>query len=381
MAICDVVEEFSSIDDQSKHFKSDVLQFLHSKRSMGATQTISPILMASTMSIEVKCCTQSLFISFYHRKEDFVELIAKGDLGFICSACILNDSLACLDLCFSTLVFYSPHDSVLAKCNRTSFAMSVLGISFSQSIDGKNELGLCLSSVDIWLHLPEWTEVVKFLNNFHANLEKTPGQARTNSLPMNACESTSVPFTSQEIKNDVLIIKLENVCITFHIPVWVGEEACVELQHAEGLNVKPSSVSSDILEAKDTKLLTVSFNMNGFELVIRSIGIQLKSKMDKLSSLIIIVENGRRTSWPLLDVIEVDVVAELCKNDPNTMKLNVEIICDNANIWISHPAIHSWDAVKFDFLESGSSQNSTSGITFKFCMRKVSILITDGRVC
>ncbi|XP_022639322.1 uncharacterized protein LOC106768127 isoform X4 [Vigna radiata var. radiata] len=379
MAICYVVEEFSSIDDQSKYFKSDVLQFLHSKRSMVATQTISPIPKASTVSTEVKCCTQSLFISFYHRKEDFVELMAKVDLGFVCSVCILNDSLACLDLLFSTFVFYSAHDSVLGKCNPTSFSLSVLGISFSQSIDGKNELGLCLSSVDIWLHLSEWTEVVKFLNNFHANSEKTPGQALTNSFPMNASESTSVPFTSEEIKNDVLIIKSENVCITFHIPVLVGEEACVELQHAEGLSVKPSSVSSDIVEAKDAKLVSVSFNMNGFELVIRGIDIQLKSKMDKISSVLIIVEDGKHMSWPLLDVIQVDVVAVLCKNHPNGIKLNVEIICDNANIWISHPAIYSWGAVKFDVLESGSSQNSTSTITFKFCMRKVSILITDGR--
>ncbi|BAT73681.1 hypothetical protein VIGAN_01119500 [Vigna angularis var. angularis] len=379
MAIWYVVEEFSSIDDQSKYFKSDVLQFLHSKRSMVATQNISPIPMASTISTEVKCCTQSLFISFYHRKEDFVELMAKGDLGFVCSACILNDSLTCLDLLFSTSVFYSAHGSVLGKCNPTSFSLSVLGISFSQSIDGKNELGLCLSSVDIWLHLSEWIEVVKFLNNFHANLEKTPGQAITNSLPMNASESTSVPFTSEEIKNDVLIIKSENVCITFHIPVLVGEEVCVELQHAEGLNVKPSSVSSDIVEAKDVKLVSVSFNMNGFELVIRSVDIQLKSKVDKISSVLIIVEDGKHMSWPLLDVIQVDVVAVLCKNHPNGIKLNVEIICDNANIWISHPAIYSWGAVKFDVLESGSSQNSTSAITFKFCMRKVSILITDGR--
>lgn len=381
MAICYVVEEFSSIDDQSKYFKSDVLQFLHSKRSMVATQTISPIPKASTVSTEVKCCTQSLFISFYHRKEDFVELMAKVDLGFVCSVCILNDSLACLDLLFSTFVFYSAHDSVLGKCNPTSFSLSVLGISFSQSIDGKNELGLCLSSVDIWLRLSEWTEVVKFLNNFHANSEKTQGQAITNSFPMNASESTSLPFTSEEIKNDVLIIKSENVCITFHIPVLVGEEACVELQHAEGLSVKPSSVSSDIVEAKDAKLVSVSFNMNGFELVIRGIDIQLKSKMDKISSVLIIVEDGKHMSWPLLDVIQVDVVAVLCKNHPNGIKLNVEIICDNANIWISHPAIYSWGAVKFDVLESGSSQNSTSAITFKFCMRKVSILITDGRVC
>ncbi|RDY14648.1 putative vacuolar protein sorting-associated protein 13A, partial [Mucuna pruriens] len=398
MAIWGVIEEFSLVDDQSKCFKSDVLQFLHSKRSLEATRTISPTLMASTIiSTEVKCCIKSLFISFCHRKEDFVELIAKGDLRFICSASLINDSLVCLDLGFSTLVFFSPHDSILAKCTPTSFSTSVLSISFSQSIDGKNKLGLCLSSLDIWLHLAEWTEVVKFLNHFHVHLERTPVNAITNSLSVNASnsvknpivqhissfhdsESISAPFTSQEIGNDVLmIIRSENVCITFHVPVCAGKEPRVEFQHAEGLSVTPSSVSSDIVEEKDAQYLTVSFNINYFELVIRSRDIQLKSKMEKLSSLIMIVENGRHTSWPLLDVIEVDVDAVLSKNHTNTIELNVEIICDNSNIWISHPAFHVWGAVKFDVPESGSSQYSISGVTFKFRMRKVSILLTDGR--
>ncbi|TKY59210.1 putative vacuolar protein sorting-associated protein 13A [Spatholobus suberectus] len=398
MAIWDVIEELSSVDDQSKCFKSDVLQFLHSKRSLEATQTISPTLMASTIILtEVKCCAQSLFISFCHRKEDCVELIAKGDLQFICSASLINDSLVCLDLGFSTLLFYSPHDSLLAKCTSTSFSMSVLSISFSQSIDGKNELGICLSSLDIWLHLAEWTEVVKFLDHFRVHLESTPVNAITNSLSMNASnsvkkptvkhiscfldsESTSAPFTSQEIENDVLIIiRSENVCITFHVPVWAGEDPCVEFQHAEGLNMTPLSVSSGIVEEKDAKFLTVSLNMNGFELVIRSRDIQLKSNMEKLSSVIMIVENGRHTSWPLLDVIEVHVDAVLCKNHTNTIELNVEIICDNSNVWISHPAFHLWGSLKFDVPESGSSQYSTSGVTFKFRMRKVSILLTDGR--
>ncbi|KAG4977288.1 hypothetical protein JHK84_036989 [Glycine max] len=397
MAIWDVIEEFSSVDDQSKCFKSDVLQFLNSKRSLEATRTISPTLMASTiMSTEVKCCAQSLFISFHHRKEDFVELITKGDLGFVCSASLINDSLVCLDLGFSTVVFYSPRDSILAKCTPTSFSMSVLSISFSQSIGGKNKLDLCLSSIDIWLHLAEWTEVVKFLNHFRLHLERTPVNAITNSLSVDASnsvkkstvqhsssfldsESTSAPFTSQEIENDVFIIKSENFCITFHIPVWVGEEPHVEFQHSQGLNVTPLSVSSDIVEEKDAKFLTVSFNMNGFELVIRSRDIQLTSKMEKLSSVIMIVENGRHTSCPLLDVIEVQVDAVLCKNHTNTIELNVEIACDNSNVWISHPTFHLWNAVKFDVPESGPSQYSTSGITFKFQMRKVSILLTDGR--
>ncbi|KAK7300278.1 hypothetical protein RJT34_11120 [Clitoria ternatea] len=389
MAILDVIEEFSSIDDQSKWFKSDVQQFLNSKRRLEATETISPTRMTSALiSTEVKCCVQSLLISFCHRKVDLVELITKGDLKFICSASLMNDTLVWLDLGFSTLVLYSPQDSVLVKCTPASFSTSVLGVSFSQSIDGKNELGLCLSSLDIWLHLAEWTEVVKFVNNFGLPLERTPVNASKSGKKTAVedvssfldSERTSAPFTSQEIQNDVLIvIRSKNACVTVHVPVWASEEPCVVFQHVNDLNVTPLSLSSDVVEAQDAKFLTVSFNMNDFELIIRSRDVQLKSSMEKLSSVILIVENGRHTSWPLLDVIQVQVDAGLHKNPTNTVELNVEIICDHSNVWISHPAFHLWGAVKFDVPKSGSTQYSATGITFKFRMRKISILLTDGK--
>ncbi|XP_061363844.1 uncharacterized protein LOC133307357 isoform X2 [Gastrolobium bilobum] len=397
MAIRDVIEEFSSVDDQSKCFKSDVLQFFHSKRSVKATGAISPTLTASTMIwTEVRCCTQSLLISFCHRKEDSLELITKGDLWFSCSASLINGSLVCLDLGFSKLVLYSPHDSVLAKCTSTSSTL-VLGISFSKSIDLKNELGLCFSSLDIWLHFSEWTEVVKFFNHFCAHMEKTPIDAPSKSLSVNAAnsekktvvrdasifldsESASSHFILEEMEDVVLlIIKSENICITIHIPVWSSEEPGVDFQHTEGLKVTPLSVYSDIIEEKDASFLIVSFNMNGFELVIRSSDIQLKSNMEKLSSVIMIVENGRHTSTPLFDIIQVHVDIVLYMNDTNNINLKGEIICDHSDVWLLHPAFYLWGAVKFEAPKSGSSLHSTSGITFKFQMRKVSILLTDGK--
>lgn len=399
MAILDTIEEFSSVDDQSKCFKSDVLQFLHSKRSLKAKGAISPSLVASTLILtEVKCHTQHLLISFCHRREDSVELIAKGDLQFVCSASLINDSLLCLDLDFTTLAFYSPEDSMLAKCTSPSSSTLVLGISFSKSFDSKNELDLCVPSLDIWLQLSEWAEVAKFLNHFCLHLEKTvPWDSASRSLSFNAADSvktapgdassfldsetTSANFTSHEMENVVLlIIRSENICIEFHIPVWVSEEPCVEFTHAEGLKVTPLSVSSDIVAEKDTKFLTVSFNTNGFELLISSRDIHLKSNMEKLSSVIMTVENGRHTSWPLFDIIQVHVEAVLCRNRTNTIEHKVEIICDHSDVWLSHPAFQLWGALKFDIPKAGYSQHSSSGIDFKFQMRKVSILLTDGKV-
>ncbi|XP_057415336.1 uncharacterized protein LOC130710179 isoform X3 [Lotus japonicus] len=398
LAIRDVIEEFSTIGDQSKCFKSDVLQFLHSKRSLMETGVNNPTPMTSTIVLtEVKCCTESLLISCCHRHGDFVKLISKGDLRFTCAASLIDDSLEWLELGFSSLAFYSSHNSVLAKCTSTPISTVVLGICLSKSVDFKNELSFHLPSLDIWLYLSEWTEVFKFLNDLSVHLEETPIDVASMSLPVNAAnsvkkaavkdascsldsEGASAPFATQEIENVVLMtIRSKNACVKFYIPVSASEEPCVEFQIAESLEVTPLRVSSDVIEEKDTKFLTVSFNVNDFDLVMRSRDIHLKSNMEKLSCVIIIVENGRHTSWPLLDIIQVHMDTVLCKNQTNTIELKVEILCDHADVWLSHPTLLLLGAVKFDVPKSGSSQYSTSDITFKFQMRKVSILLTDGK--
>ncbi|XP_058779187.1 uncharacterized protein LOC131653133 isoform X2 [Vicia villosa] len=398
MAILDVIEGFSSVGDQSKCFKTDVLQFLHSKRSLKETGTALSTLTPSTITLtEVKCCTQSLMISFCHRHDGVVESISKGDFKFTCSASLVDDSLVSLDLRFSRLVIYSSHDSVLAKCASTSSSMFVLCICFSMSIDNRNELNLCLSSLDIWLHLSEWTEIVNFLNHLYLPLEKTSMDPASEHLSVDTgtsikeaelkdessflgSGSTSIPFTSQETENAVLlIIRSENVCITFHIPIWTSEEPNVELHRAESRNLTTLNVSSDFVEEKDAEFLTVSVSVNGFELVIRSRDIQLKSNMERMSSAIIFVVNGSHTSLPLLDIIQVHVDAVLCKSHTGNTTVTVELICDQSDIWLSHPAFYLWGALKFDVPKSESSQYSTGSISFKFQMRKVSVLLTDGK--
>ncbi|KAL5081872.1 hypothetical protein RYX36_010293 [Vicia faba] len=105
--------------------------------------------------------------------------------------------------------------------------------------------------------------------------------------------STTIPFTTRETGNVVLlIIRSENVCITFHIPIWTSEEPNVEPHRAESQYLTTLNVSSNFVEEKDAKFLTFSDRMNSFELVIRSRDIKLKSDMERLSIIIILVVNG-----------------------------------------------------------------------------------------
>ncbi|KAF7824639.1 putative vacuolar protein sorting-associated protein 13A isoform A [Senna tora] len=363
-ALLDVIDQFSSVGDQSGYFKSDVPQFLHLKRSSKEIVTVSS--MSSTMIYtEVNCRTQSLLINFCHTEEDSVELISKADVQFNCSASLINDSLVGLNLGFSSLELYSLHDSlVLAKCTSTCSSALVLDVSLRKSIEGENEVHICLPSLNIWLHISEWIEVVNFLNQFcilHS-------------------EGTSAHFASEEIKDTVFLnLKSNMVGVAVHIPVLFSEEPCHELQLAEHLMFKPSSVSGDIADGRNSKFLSVSFHMNHFELLVSSSGIQLESKIDKLSSTVVIAENRRCTSWPLFEIIQVNIKVAHCTNLTNTEELKLDILCDHSDVWLSHPVFYFCSAVKFNDPEAGSSQFSSFGISFKFQLRKVSFLLTDGR--
>ncbi|KAI4331783.1 hypothetical protein L6164_016738 [Bauhinia variegata] len=392
-ALLDIIDQFSSVDDQSKCFKSDVLQFLHSKKSSDEFRTVSQSAHGM-MFTEVNCYIESLLVNCYHRNEDSVELITKAGLGFNFSASLINDSLVRLDLRFSSLVLSSVHDSILlAKCH--SICSPTVVFSFSKSIDGKNELHVCLPSLDVWLYMSKWIQVVDFLNHFCAHLAKNVHvDASSKSVSINVTDSleetvvrdplsllqsgsTSAEFASEEVEDaDFLIIRSNTIVIAFHIPIWVSEEP-VQCQLAEYLMVTPSSVSS--VKYTDSKLLTISFNIKSFELYVSNRSIQLKSKMEKLTGKIIIVENRRRTSWPLFEIVPVYIEALLCNYQKDGVEVKMEVTCDHADMWLSHPVFYFWSAVKYDVSMAQSSELSSSVIDFKLQLRKVSVLLTDGR--
>lgn len=382
-AVWNIIDQLSLVGDQSNYFKSDILQFLHLKRSSKETVTVSPV--ATTLAhTEIKCHIQSLLINFCHTKEDSVELISKADVQFNCSASLINDSLVSLDLGFSSLALYSHHDSlVLAKCTLACLSTLVLDISFSKSFEGENVLSVCLPSLNIWLHFSEWIEVVDYFNQFSEHLAKTVLlDSSLNGFSSNNTAGTKDPhFAAEEMKETVfLTLKSDMVGVTVHTPVWFSEETDLELQLADDLRFTSSSVYWDIAEERNTKFLSVSFHMKCFELLASSRGIQLKTNIDKLSCLIVITED-KLTSWPIFEIVQVYLNIATCTNQKDTREFKLEILCDHSDVWLSHPVFYFFSAVNFNVPKAPSSQFSSCGVDFKFQLRKVSFLLTDGRVC
>ncbi|KAE9461490.1 hypothetical protein C3L33_06604, partial [Rhododendron williamsianum] len=282
-ALLDIIDQFSSVDRQSEGFTSDVLQFLQFKRSIMENRASQPEASTVTL-IETKCCVNALSISFYHSRSDVVsmELVARADMQFLLSASFKNEIPIFLDVSFQSLSLFSHLNSVmLGKCTSSCPTSSVLDIHLSMSDQGENDLLVSLPSLDIWLHLVDWTEVIDLLSSYPGRLAKNSivGASPNNSLvgqvdqienaTVNAPASTSICVASENMMQTAttLAAKLENIGIEIHIPVWISREAFSifgePLVQEEGCH----NDSCNMDEGVHNNFITVSFRNGSSELL------------------------------------------------------------------------------------------------------------------
>lgn len=400
-ALQDVINQLSSVDNQSKGFKSDILQFLQLKRCLKETSAVSHV-GSSMIFTEVKCSVNSLSIKLHRCGKDSMELVAKADMQFSCSASLKNDTLSSFGLTFSSLELSSlPNSILLLQCTSTCPSSSVLDISLSKSIHEENELCFSLPSLDIWLHLSDWTKIFDIINSYAGQLTKTTLlDSSSKSLALNIVDplknvavdvspsslhsaSVSTQFSSVNMKQDAvfLIVRSENVGITFYFPSLVSKEACRQLKLADEYKNASQNVSSDAHEENDCKFIVVSLYSKSTGFSIDRRNIKFKSNLENLSGTIAICDDKSIPPWPLFQIYQVDVEAEISCNQMEVMHVEVEIQCDHSDVWLSHRIFYFLRGVHFNVLEARSSEFVFGGIHFKAQLKKVSLLLSDGRVC
>ena len=400
-ALQDVINQLSSVDNQSKGFKSDVLQFLQLKRCLKEISAVSHV-GSSMIFTEVRCYVNSLSIKLHRCGKDSMELVAKADMQFSCSASLKNDTLSSFGLTFSSLELSSlPNSILLVQCTSTCPSSSVVDISFSKSIHEENELCFSLPSLDIWLHLSEWTKIFDVINSYAGQLTKaTLLDSSSKSLALNMVDplknmaldvspsshhstSVSTQFSSVNMKQDAvfLIVRSENVGITFYFPLLVTQEACRQLKLADKYKNASQNVSSDAHEENDYIFLVLSLYSRSTGFFIDGRNIKFKSSLENLSGTIAICDNKSVPPWPLFQIYQVDVEAEIGSNLMEVMHVEVEIQCDHSDVRLSHRIFYVLRGVHFNVLEAQSSKFVFGEIHFKARLKKVSLLLSDGRVC
>lgn len=393
-----VINQLSSVQDESKLFTSDVLQFLQSRRSINKYNTSLPVV-PSTLLAEVVLFIDSLSAKFHHSTKDSIlsEPVARAEMQFKCSASLRNETTEFLNFSFSSMVLYSLHsDVILARCTASHSASLVLGITYSRFDQVKDELSIFLPSLDIWLELSKWMKVVDTISSIigemtdadHwkaslANADDGPHVVENTVLivpesPPNLASSDCV--VSDNIKQDTffLIVKLKNIGVAFHFPIDVCNFCCkygkLECRPAEDHNV-----SSSMLGKKQCKFAVLTIKSKSTELFISERNSNLRSVVEKISLSVEIMEDGDLHSSPFIQIFKIGLEAEILSGETDNRHVSADVKCDHIDLVLSHQVFYFWHDVALSIPDGGSSQFAIGCFEWKLHVRKVSLLLTDGR--
>ncbi|XP_058197048.1 uncharacterized protein LOC131313017 isoform X3 [Rhododendron vialii] len=394
-ALLDIIDQFSSVDRQSEGFTSDVLQFLQFKRSVMENRASQPEASTVTL-IETKCCVNALSISFYHSRSDVVslELVARADMQFLLSASFKNEIPIFLDVSFHSLTLFSHLNSVmLGECTSSCPTSSVLDIHLSMSDQGENDLLVSLPSLDIWLHLVDWTEVIDLLSSYPGRLAKKSivGASPNNSLvgqvdqienaTVNVPASTSICVASENMMQTAttLAAKLENIGIEIHIPVWISREAFSIFGEPQVQEEGCHNDSYDMDEGVHNNFITISFRNGSSELLFSSRTAKIMLNLAKINGTVGLNRGKSFPSWPFFQFSQVNVEAEIRGNQLDLAHVHANIQCESLDLWLSYHIFFFWKSMAFIFPKARSGQSASSSGDLSIKLRKISILLTDGR--
>lgn len=380
-ALWGVISQFSLVSELAQCFKSDVVHFLQLKRCFEENISASPIA-SSIVLTEVRCHTDSLSIKLSHSGKSSTELSAMVKIRFTLSAILKNDSISSLDLSFTTLEFLSLPDSImLARFTSPSSPSHVLDFSLVEGRRGRIEVCISFPSLDIWIHFSKWIKIIDTVVSNAKELSKVSPlnssskililkkvDMHDDTLTTASCVSASAENSKQE--NGDLSVKLENIGIMFHIPLCSTSKA---------YEMESSSVSSsDAMGASDSNYVSVAMQSKASELLIDGNSARFKTKMEKWNGTIEVSEEKNVLSWPFFQISHVFMEIEVDMMEQPYIK--VELRLDHLKVWLSHHFFYFCRGVTFLISEAGSSQFPFSGIDIDIKARKVSFLLSDGRV-
>ncbi|KVH90901.1 hypothetical protein Ccrd_007067 [Cynara cardunculus var. scolymus] len=361
-ALQDVIEEFSSVENLSRCFTSDVLQFFQLKSSYKENGLL-PIESSSVAFTEIKCSVQSMSVKLYSQQIELVgyELIAKAHMKFTCALSLKNGNPLRLDMSFISLTLSSLLSSVvLVECTSSSQNVSVLHVNAFLSDEGEYQLQFSLPCVNVWLFLSDWSKVIELLS-FCIQHPKTA-------------------IWDEESKKSTLdpadrVDTLENSSPSFSVSSHLHYEDI--MQHPFSLIVKSDDIGIKICIPVQ-KHLDILGHPKFTELNINGQKAKLKSNLWKTTGTVELRENKRVHSWPLFQLLQVDVEANVGNDEMEHMHLKAEVHCDNVDVWLSNHTFYFWQTMLFVFPEeAGSPQLPMCGVDFRFHLRKLSLLLTD----
>lgn len=381
-----LVDRFSAIEDKSREFTGNAVQFLQAK-GCPERDVIALANVSSFVLLDISLSVDSLMIKLHYTTQDLVpsQPVAMATMRLTCSISMRDDILQLLETRFSSFALYSLSGSaILARCSSAS-SDSALGLTLSMS-EVRNDVSFSLPSLEIWLEFADWAEVLDALSSFarkqgrSAYAGKSSNGVSCSILNAEAAASesngllTSSDTDSPEVKREtvLLTVRTENMGLTCHFPFPVSRDSFYKSGNASF----PLSENQHLSHCKYASV-TISTRSALLSLVNQSS--KFKSSIENVSvSLGISPEKSCRS--PFFQMFQVTLEAEICNKTADLVDISAEIGCDRIELGLSHQVFYFWHDIELNFPEAGTPQISIGCIDCKLHIRKVSLLLTDGRV-
>ncbi|ONK64446.1 uncharacterized protein A4U43_C07F26050 [Asparagus officinalis] len=370
-AIRSVIEELSSIGEESKFFSSDVLQFLQIRKTLKEAKAVTLDTSNRTL-MNIKLCADTISIRFsrFWIEESASEMMAKINLQLNVSASLEKGVLRFLDIDIPCLLLHSINTNrPLASFVSDSSLISHLHINFSESDCGKKELLFSIPFLDVWLHLSEWNNFIDVLSSY-SKFDSASNSSAANPESIYDGDPGSQVFNSsasEDVMEEdiILIIKSENSAIALHLPFWDKEEHLGD--------PKIDEVS------KRCKYVNFSLQSRCCEFTIGKTWVKLQFNMEKVRAILEMVHDQNISSMPFILISQIKLETNGQKRQGELMHFSTEVHVESVDVGLSYQIFNFWSNSELQLPERSSSPFPCHCIVCHVHLRKGSLLLSDGR--
>lgn len=374
-AIVDVIDRFSAVGKESNYFKTDVMHFIKLIRNLKQTNSdMNTNLKKSLVNIKMTIDVLSVKLNCLTVNEGSPpEVMADANMQVVFSASIENDTLVNLDAAISGLILHSVSSCFLLLSSgcQDSFSKNIW-INFCKSDESEMKVIFTINFVDVWLHFSEWMNLIDLVQIYiHA--------PNSGSLRSKSKLQTNKNFS--DAASD-LIVKSENVCLSFHLPIRDVSNSLPRFGKAKLKKIQHRQYVENILpdHDKNCRFLKFSFKSEGIELILKNGSVKLKSSIKKIRVFLEVMEKSKVSSMPFILVSKVQVAAEFLKKQQKSMKIMTGINIYSIDVGMSYDVFTFCQSLYFMTFEEASSEVPLYAMDFSIDLQKVSILISDGKV-
>ncbi|XP_042063836.1 uncharacterized protein LOC121807630 isoform X2 [Salvia splendens] len=377
-----VIDQFSLVEQESNMFTYDIVRFLQTKKQLMEHSALLS-KSADVTTNEMRFCVRSLSLRLHKLKRDSTcsEIIAEAEMHFVCSLSLINGKPHFFDISFFSVALFSLLNSVaLAEFSCTDSGLSVLDMILVVSRHGENQIVLSFPSLDVWLYLPDWNEVIDLLVSFSKKLSTQVSGASAeglSSVTADNCPSVAsdrqshVPPEDIDLDAGSSVLTLEHVGLSIHFPALVSGGACDTFGRPH-VHELPSGDAC----GNHNCFISISLQSKNSEFVSDGKSVKLAINSDYTNAVLKLLSGDIAQSWPLLQLTKIYLEAEIFENQTENLSMDLFIRSDSLDLSLGNHILYLFYFTWFEKAED-TPQFFIKRMNINAQLRRLSLHLND----